>query len=45
MQVPCHRTHATGPEKANARIAKFGNTHAGRTKLWAAIRRAFERGD
>lgn len=33
------------PARRADRIAKFGDTHVGRTTLWAAIRRAFDRGD
>lgn len=33
------------PARRANRIAKLGDTHVGRTTLWAAIRRAFERGD
>ena len=33
------------PARRADRVAKLGDTHVGRTTLWAAIRRAFERGD
>ena len=33
------------PARRADRVKKFGDIHVGRTTLWAAIRRAFERGD